>query len=128
MPTILIVEDVVSNAQLLRTILESQGYRVICAYNGADGLAQALQRCPDLFIVDLRLAGSSLSGWDLIRRLREDDVCSRVPIVVAAVEAHPTDRARAFEAGCDMYLPKPFQVHQLRDAVAQFVDPPCQSA
>ena len=124
MSYILIVEDTVSNAQLLRNILEAQGYQVQCAYNGADGLAQARQACPDLIIIDLRLSGSSLSGWDLIQRLREDDVCRRVPIIVAAVEAHPLDRVRAFEAGCDRYLTKPFKVQQLRDAVAELVGLP----
>lgn len=128
MARILIVEDTFSNAQLLYTVLTASGYQATCAYNGETGLELARQECPDLIIADLRLSGSALSGWDLIQRLREDDVCGGIPVIVAAVQADPQDRERAVAAGCDGYLTKSFQVRELRQMVHDLIGPPATKA
>jgi CheY-like chemotaxis protein len=114
MPTVLVVEDSESNAQLVRVALETKGYSVKIAVNGQAGLDAVHKIQPDLMVIDLRLPVEYIDGWELIRTLKSDPDCRDIPIVVTSVEITPEDRNRALDAGCDRYFSKPFSVKELR--------------
>jgi CheY-like chemotaxis protein len=128
MSVILVIEDAQSNARLVQVALETSGYQVHCAFTGLEALELAEVLRPALIVIDLRLPGSSLDGWEVIRRIRADSELRATPIIVTAVEVYPEDRTRAFAAGCDSYITKPFKVQMLRAEVAEYIGPPGKSA
>jgi signal transduction histidine kinase/CheY-like chemotaxis protein len=80
---ILVIEDDPASASLLRTYLESSQYEVSIAASGEAGLAQARQRIPDAILLDIVLPG--MSGWEVLRRINQDPLLSRVPVFIVTV-------------------------------------------
>jgi DNA-binding response OmpR family regulator len=106
--TILLVEDEEDIATLVRTYLENDGFRVIWAARGADGL-EALQRNEiRLAILDLQLPDAD--GLDLCRTIRQT---SRLPIVIVTARDEEVDRIMGLELGADDYVTKPFSPREL---------------
>ncbi len=124
MSKILVIEDSESNAQLIKIALEAVGHNVVCALTSQDGLEIINDLNPDLVVLDLRLPGSTFDGWTIIRLLRDDPVYKNIPIIVTSVEVTPDDRRRAFDAGCDEYLPKPFSISDLRHQIKRYTTAP----
>ena len=106
--TILVVEDEVRIARLVRDYLEASGLRVLVAHRGDEGLALARTERPDLVILDLMLPG--LNGLDLCRALRRD---SQVPIIMLTARAEEADKLVGLELGADDYVTKPFSPREL---------------
>jgi CheY-like chemotaxis protein len=102
--TVLIVEDVALNRELLVQLLEDR-YRVVLAEDGQAALKQAARTRPDLILMDLSLP--RMDGWEATRRLKADAELAGIPVIVISARAMPADEARAREAGCDDYLTKP---------------------
>jgi two-component system KDP operon response regulator KdpE len=107
-PVVLVIEDEPPIRRFLRPTLTSQGYRIVEAETGEDGLVQAATRQPDLVILDLGLP--DLDGLQVIRRLRE---WSAVPIIVLSARGAESDKVAALDAGADDYVAKPFAVGEL---------------
>jgi two-component system KDP operon response regulator KdpE len=107
-PTVLVIEDEPPIRRFLRPSLVSQGYRVIEAASGADGLLEAAQRQPDLVILDLGLP--DMDGLEVIRQLRE---WTARPIIVLSARGAEPDKVAALDAGADDYVAKPFTVGEL---------------
>jgi two-component system KDP operon response regulator KdpE len=105
---ILLVEDEPQMRRFLRAALGSQGYRLIEATTGADGITQAATRNPDLVLLDLGLP--DIDGLEVTRRLRE---WGNVPIIVVSARGREPDKVEALDAGADDYLTKPFGVPEL---------------
>lgn len=106
--TILVVEDEVKIARLVRDYLERAGYRVLVAQRGDEGLALARTERPDLIVLDLMLPG--LDGLDLCRKVRHN---SQVPIIMLTARAEEADRLLGLELGADDYVTKPFSPREL---------------
>ncbi len=106
--TALVIDDEPQIRRLLRVTLEANGYRVLDAANGNDGLAQAAQRRPDVVLLDLGLP--DLDGVTVLKRLRE---WSRVPVIVLSVRDREDDKISALDAGADDYITKPFGAGEL---------------
>ena len=106
--SVLVVEDEPQVMRFLRATLPSQGYRVIEATTGEQGLVEAATRTPDLVLLDLGLP--DLDGVEVTRRLRE---WSKVPIIVLSARGREGDKIEALDAGADDYLTKPFGVGEL---------------
>lgn len=119
--TVLVIEDALLIANLIKLALEKWGYSVVCAMNGQQGIECARRIKPDLIITDLRLPGTNLDGWTVIRLLRTEPAFQHTPIVVASVEINGDDRQRAFDAGCNAYISKPFRAHEIRDCVQSLI-------
>ena len=100
---ILIVEDELELAKILRDYLEEAGFRVRIASDGPSGLSLAQQAPPDLVILDLNLPG--LDGLDVARQLRRH---SEVPIIMVTARVDESDRLVGLELGADDYIVKPF--------------------
>ena len=106
--SVLIIDDEVQIRRLLRVTLEANGYRVLEAANGPDGLAEAAQRNPDVIILDLGLPG--MDGLTVLKRLRE---WSRAPVLVLSVQEGDVDKVSALDNGADDYMTKPFSTAEL---------------
>lgn len=119
--SVLIVEDDMQNYQLVANVVILSGGDVLHARSGDEGLELATSHVPCLIVLDMRLPG--LDGWQLARILKSDPAVSHIPIVAISVQVYPDDEDRALEAGCDVYLPKPFSVKRLREYLAEYV--PC---
>jgi two-component system KDP operon response regulator KdpE len=107
-PVALIIDDEPQMQRLLRVTLEANGYRVFDATTGADGIAQAAQRRPDVVLLDLGLP--DLEGLEVLKRLRE---WSRVPVIILSVRDREDDKVVALDAGADDYVTKPFNSAEL---------------
>ncbi len=112
---ILVVEDNLDNYELVRFILERNGYDTFLAVNGQDGVAAARLQQPDLILMDLSLPG--LDGWDATFQIKSDPRTKNIPLLALTAHTLPSDRKRALEAGVDGYLTKPFELNDLVAAV-----------
>jgi CheY-like chemotaxis protein len=104
MKTVLIVEDVALNRDLLVQLLEDR-YRLLVAEDGAAALQCAAEEGPDLILMDLSLP--RMDGWEATRRLKADERLARIPVIALSAHAMRGDEERARAAGCDDFLTKP---------------------
>ncbi len=109
--SVLIVEDEADMADLLQHNLEREGYRCLWIANGADGLAEARRNPPDLLILDRMLP--SLSGDQVLSRLRRDPKTSNIPVLMLTAKAEESDELAGFTLGADDYVTKPFSMKLL---------------
>jgi DNA-binding response OmpR family regulator len=103
---VLLIEDDHEVAQGVLHILETHGYQVEVAFDGAEGLAKGLEGHHDLVILDLMLP--SVNGFQICAALREAD--PSMPIMVLTAKTGDWDEAESFDAGADDYLTKPFSM------------------
>jgi two-component system KDP operon response regulator KdpE len=107
-PVVVAIEDDPQIRRFLRTGLESHGFQVHEAETGAQGVAEAANRRPDLVILDLGLP--DLDGVEVVKKIRE---WSALPVIVLSARASETDKVAALDAGADDYLTKPFSLGEL---------------
>lgn len=125
--TVLLIEDEPEIRRFLRTSLPVHGYRLYEATTGADGLAQAKARNPDIILLDLGLP--DVDGTEVIRQVRE---WSTIPILVLSARAQEQAKVAALDLGADDYVTKPFGVNELlarmRAALRHIAGPPGEPA
>ena len=114
---VLIVEDERDNQDLMRTVVEDLlgGTASLCA-DGERAVFEAVEDPPSLILLDLMLP--SLSGWEVARRLRQNQRTKAVPIIAVTALARPQERESALHAGCDAYLSKPFSPDDMARLIA----------
>jgi two-component system KDP operon response regulator KdpE len=105
---ILIIDDEKQIRRMLKTALTGFGYDIAEASSGQEGLNQTTMFHPDLIILDLGLP--DLDGVEVVRRLRE---WTEVPIIILSVREQENDKIKAFDAGADDYVTKPFGMGEL---------------
>jgi two-component system chemotaxis response regulator CheY len=105
MKTILIVDDAATVRMYHRSILEGAGYAVDEAVNGIEALEKALSASYDLYLVDVNMP--KLDGYSFVRELRAHADIPQAPAVMVSTEAKPSDQAKAYLAGANLYLIKP---------------------
>jgi len=116
---ILVVEDNARNLKLIRDVLDFAGFEVVAASSAEEGIAIALERPPDLVLMDLQLPG--IDGTEALRRLRGSPRTESVPVVAVTAFAMKDDRESALMAGFDGYLEKPISVRALPSQVRGFL-------
>jgi two-component system phosphate regulon response regulator PhoB len=114
-PRILIVEDERALTKVLTYNLQREGYEVIVAHDGREGLHKAQTHPPDLIILDLMLP--SLDGLEVCRELRAGEHTRSIPILMLTAKAEETDQVVGFTIGADDYVTKPFSVKVLLQRV-----------
>ena len=107
-PSVLVVEDNELNMRLFCDLLDSFGYATIECRDGAQALDMARANRPDLIIMDIQLP--EVSGLDVTRWIKDDDVLKSIPVLAVTAFAMRTDEQRVREAGCEGYLSKPIQM------------------
>jgi two-component system, cell cycle response regulator DivK len=115
MPKILLVEDNEMNRDMLTRRLRSRGYCVVTAADGRQGHMLAQSESPDLILTDISLP--IIDGWELSRLLKASDATRHIPIIALTAHALVTDRAKAFESGCDDYDTKPIAFERLSEKI-----------
>ena len=112
MPKILYVEDNDDNLYMLTLRFEMlDGYEIISAGDGAEGVAKAASEKPDLILMDLNLP--VMDGWEATRRLKDDPATSHIPIIALTAHAMAGDRERALAAGTNDFDTKPVDFERL---------------
>ena len=114
-PLILIVEDQSELRQLYAHELTMSGFDVIEAANGAEAITHTSERFPDIVLMDLSLP--IVDGWEATRRLKIDTRTAHIPVVALTAHDGSGELQRATRAGCDWFVPKPCQPHDLIEEV-----------
>ena len=110
-PTVLLVEDEAAQRELLAYNLEAEGFDVIAADNGEDGLILVDENDPDLIVLDWMMP--QLSGIEVCRRLKSNSKTRQIPVIMLSARAEEVDRVRGLETGADDYVVKPYSVIEL---------------
>lgn len=116
---ILVVEDQEDNRRIMRDLLTSVGYEVIEAVTGEEGVATAESRRPDLILMDIQLPG--LDGYEATRQIKANPDLEHIPIIVVTSYALSGDDVKAFEAGCNAYVSKPFSPRELLAKIREYL-------
>lgn len=103
--TILIIEDNDQNLYLMQFLLEKNGYKIISAQTGIEGIQTAISRLPDAILLDIQLPG--MSGYTVAANIRQNKLLADIPIIAVTSYAMPGDREKALAAGADAYIEKP---------------------
>ncbi|MBA3533431.1 MAG: response regulator [Ardenticatenales bacterium] len=118
-PIILYVEDNIANRELVKRVLEVEGYEVIEAQDGPTGLELAAQRTPDLILMDINLP--EMDGYAVTAELRKLTSLDKTPIVALTANVMRGDREKSLLAGCDGYIRKPINIDELPEQIAHFL-------
>lgn len=114
-PTVLVVEDDLTILQLLEVNFEMEGFIVLRAEDGEQGLKVAQESRPDVIVSDVMMP--KLSGLELVRALKGADATASIPVVLLSAKAQGADVRGGLEAGADGYVTKPFEPLDLIDRV-----------
>jgi len=107
--TVLVVDDEKAIVDILRFNLEKEGFDVLSAYEGPEGLRAARESDPDLILLDVMLPG--MDGFEVCRTLRSEG--NNVPIIMITAREEETDKVFGLELGADDYITKPFSLREL---------------
>jgi len=116
---ILAVDDQEDNRRILRDLLTSAGYEVLEATTGEEAVAQAGAHVPDLILMDIQLPG--IDGYEATRRIKANPALRAIPLIVVTSYALSGDDAKAFAAGADAYVSKPFSPRALLATVREYL-------
>ncbi|MCP5369675.1 MAG: response regulator [Rickettsiaceae bacterium] len=119
MGKVLIVEDNALNMKLFHDLLMIKNHEVILSSDGVDVPLIVLQQKPDLILMDVQLNG--LSGIDIIKQLRENELTKSVSIIAISAFAMKRDAKIISESGCDLYIPKPVSINDFFQAIERFI-------
>ena len=119
MSTALVIEDNMDNMLLISDILEANGYNVLQAETGLQGVAMAQEYLPDFIILDIQLP--DIIGNEVLAIIRSKEKIQHIPVVAMTSYAMAGDRERLLAAGCDGYVEKPINpesvIKQLQEAI-----------
>lgn len=117
--TVLLIEDNAQNSYLTTFLLESQGFAVVSASDGASGIELAQQTLPDLILLDIQLP--MMDGYAVARALRTIKSLKLTPIVAVTSYAMVGDREKCLAAGCNGYIEKPINPETFVAEVSTFL-------
>jgi CheY-like chemotaxis protein len=116
---ILLVEDNVSNRDMLTRRLERHGFAVCCAVNGPEGVAMSVSEAPDVILMDIALG--AMDGWEATRLIKADPRTTNIPIIALTAHALTSDRNKSVEVGCSDFDTKPVDLARLLRKIKAFL-------
>ena len=116
---ILVVEDQADNRQIIRDMLAPTDYEITEAENGEEALASIAKQRPDLILMDIQLP--VMGGYEATRRIKVNQALRHIPIIAVTSYALSGDDVKAFAAGCDDYVAKPYSPRALLAKIRQYV-------
>lgn len=116
---ILIVDDNQDSRELAVKVLKNRGYQMIEASDGEEALEKALAEKPDLILMDISIP--KINGYEVTRRLKSQADFKATPIIALTAHAMKGDKEKALESGCDGYISKPINVHELPDQIKSYM-------
>ncbi len=114
-PTVLVVEDDPVILRLLEVNFELEGFSVLLAHDGAEGIEMARSGKPDIIVSDIMMPRTS--GLELVAAIRADDATRAIPVILLSAMAQTSDLKLGLDAGADDYITKPFEPLDLVDRV-----------
>jgi CheY-like chemotaxis protein len=111
LPAVLIVDDQPFFTTMLRGVLEQQGFRVLVANSGPDGLKLAKNHTPDIIVLDIEMPG--MDGFAVCQKLKEDPTLKEIPVVILTGTNNPKLNEKAFKAGADITALKTLSAERL---------------
>jgi CheY-like chemotaxis protein len=115
---ILLVDDTLT-VLTLEQILLGPGFEYVTAKNGADAIKLALERKPDLILMDINMP--VMDGVESLRRLKSGEGTKHIPIVMVSTRSETVNQARCRELGCDEFLTKPLERDRLQETVKRIL-------
>jgi CheY-like chemotaxis protein len=112
---ILLVEDNEMNRDMLSRRLKRNGYDVVIAIDGQQGVDMAASEAPDLILMDMSLP--VIDGWEATRRVKANEATRGIPVIALTAHAMAGDREKAIEAGCEDYDTKPVEITRLLEKI-----------
>lgn len=119
MITVLVVDDLISELELISIYLREGGYNVISATNGKDAWEKALIHKPDVIVTDVVMPG--MSGFELCRKLKKNPLTQKLPIIACTSKNQELDRLWGIKQGVAVYVTKPFGKDEIIRAVKSVV-------
>ncbi|XWK88204.1 MAG: response regulator [Phormidium sp.] len=119
MSTVLVVEDSVTQREMISDLLRGSGLNVTVATDGEEALQFIQGRCPDLVVLDIVMP--KMNGYEVCRRLKADPKTQKVPVVMCSSKGEEFDRYWGMKQGADAYIAKPFQPKELIGTVKQLL-------
>jgi DNA-binding response OmpR family regulator len=120
MKNILIVEDQVEALKLLEMVLQAEDRKIFLSESGEEALEIAHKTIPDLVLLDIMLPGG-IDGIEVARSLKSDPTTAMCSIVIMTAKVQEQDRIEAFKAGADDFISKPYNLVDLKNKVARFL-------
>ena len=119
MKTALVIEDNVDNMELITVILEKNGYKVIKAGSGQNGVDMAIETNPDFIILDIQLP--DIDGWEVLKMIRNSKINGDIPVIAMTSFAMVGDREKVLAAGCNGYIEKPIDPVKVTDQIKEII-------
>ena len=120
-PRILLVDDEPSIVKMVGKRLEVEGFSVLVATDGQEGLNKAQQERPDLMILDLMLP--KLNGYEVCTMLKQDTRYQKIPVILFTAKAQDKDEKLGMECGANAYVRKPFRAQELLEKIRSLLPP-----
>jgi len=120
MPTILVIEDDRNIREGLIDLLEVEGFNVLVADNGADGVEKARQFLPDLILSDINMP--KLDGFGVLAQVKRSASTASIPFILMSATVGPEELERGIMLGATDYMPKPFRVEALLHTVQKALE------
>lgn len=114
-PTVLLVEDDPVILRLLEVNFDLEGFSVLLAEDGAEGVAMAQAKRPDVVVTDIMMP--KMTGIELVKALKADPATASIPVLLLSAKAQTSDLKAGLDAGADDYVTKPFEPLDLIDRV-----------
>ena len=111
MKKILVVDDEKDLLDLVKRVLSREGFEVITALDGKEGLAKVYSEAPDLMILDINMP--VMDGWEVCQKIRGDPLYKHLPIIMLTVRRTKADQVKGLDIGGDEYITKPFYPTEL---------------
>jgi DNA-binding NarL/FixJ family response regulator len=118
--TILVVDDDLGTRLSISDYLELSGYSVIAADDGQEALAMVEEHRPDLIVTDIVMP--QMNGYELVRRVRQQPTFRLLPVILLTARTKTQERILGYQSGCDLYLPKPFELEELAAAIRNLLE------
>lgn len=118
--TILVVDDDLGTRLSISDYLELFGYSVIMADDGQEALVMVDEYHPDLMVTDIVMP--RMNGYELVRRVRQQPVFRLLPVILLTERTNTQERILGYQSGCDLYLPKPFELEELGAAIRNLLE------
>ncbi|MBR8835765.1 MAG: response regulator transcription factor [Stigonema ocellatum SAG 48.90 = DSM 106950] len=118
--TILIVDDDLGTRLSISDYLKLSGYSVLTADDGQQALAMVQDYHPDLMVTDIIMP--KMNGYELVRRVRQHPAFRLLPVILLTARTKTQERILGYQSGCDLYLPKPFELEELAAAIRNLLE------
>ncbi|MBW4669722.1 MAG: response regulator transcription factor [Cyanomargarita calcarea GSE-NOS-MK-12-04C] len=118
--TILVVDDDLGTRLSISDYLELSGYLVITASDGQEALAMVEEYHPDLIVTDIVMP--RINGYELVRQVRKKPSDRLLPVILLTARIKTQERILGYQSGCDLYLPKPFELEELAAAIRNLLE------